>query len=316
MADSQYDGVLIAHSIRLFGDSFSDAIGSGGDFGTFPPTVTTVGSGSGSVAGGQLTLTNGGSGPTDSASLQSNLTAPVLTGSSTKFQASLYIPTGYTNMSVVARSGSTDTHVHQGSFSPTAAPIRSDTYHTYDIVFRAPGVVFFIMDNVTIFQMPGATLLPRVQTMNLPLRYEIGNSGQYSIARWGAFNATNGYFFEVKWVAVTRTINVRDTGVFQIGVTADSLVSAPTTGKKTLDTSIAQLTATNIPCRFGVQVKADDDNSGTIWVGRSSVTAGTTDATDGFKLKAGQGKFFPIRNANLLYGVASATSQIAYWSAA
>jgi hypothetical protein len=74
-----------------------------------------------------------------------------------------------------------------------------------------------------------------------------------------------------------------------------------------VDTTAEQLTA--FACRFGVQVKADDDNSDSVYVGKSDVTAGTTDATDGFRLKAGQGVFLPVSNANLVYVIGGAINQ-------
>jgi hypothetical protein len=77
-----------------------------------------------------------------------------------------------------------------------------------------------------------------------------------------------------------------------------------------VDTLAEQLTA--FACRFGVQVKADDDNSDSVYVGKSDVTAGTTDATDGFRLKAGQGVFLPVSNANLVYVIGGAINQKVY----
>ena len=74
-----------------------------------------------------------------------------------------------------------------------------------------------------------------------------------------------------------------------------------------VDTAAEQLTA--YACKFGVQIKADDSNSSAVYVGKSDVTAGTTDATDGFKLNAGQGVFVPVSNANLIYVIGGALNQ-------
>lgn len=316
MADSPFDGVLVAHAVRLFGDSFSDSIGAGGDNGTFPASVTTAGTGGGGVASGHLSLSTGGSANGAAASIQSNLTAPVLTGASTKFQSAIHIPTGYTIMSVVARSGGVDTLVNQGSFV-TSVPVRSNTYNLYDIIFRAPSIAFFQFNGSTLYQMPGATDSPRLASQNLPLRYEISNSGGYTIARWGAFDSSNGYFFEARWTAASIAMKVRDVGVFRVGVTPESLVSAVTTGAtSSIGTSAVQLTSSNIPCRFGVKVIADRTNTGTVYVGRSTVTNGVVDATDGFPLLRGEQVGLPIRNANLVWVIGSTAGQKVYWIAA
>jgi len=69
----------------------------------------------------------------------------------------------------------------------------------------------------------------------------------------------------------------------------------------------------------GVQLKADDDNSGSLYVGyANTVTAGSVDATDGVRLKAGQSYFIPPEkistaaggpNAANIWLIASATGQ-------
>ncbi len=82
-----------------------------------------------------------------------------------------------------------------------------------------------------------------------------------------------------------------------------------------IDTTAEQLTATSFSAKFGVLVRADSANTGTIFIGNSDVTAGTTDATDGFPLAAGEAKSFPVDNPNKLYAIGSATNQIAYWEA-
>ena len=82
-----------------------------------------------------------------------------------------------------------------------------------------------------------------------------------------------------------------------------------------IDTAAEQITTTSITCKYGVQIKADDDNTGDLYIGNSDVTAGTTAATDGFRLKPGQGLFVPVDNANKVYAIASANNQKAWFLA-
>lgn len=77
-------------------------------------------------------------------------------------------------------------------------------------------------------------------------------------------------------------------------------------------------TAEQLPSQaasFGVTVKAGSANTGIVYVGKSDVTAGTTDATDGFPLDAGESITLPLNNANLIYVIGSANNQKVYWIA-
>lgn len=80
-----------------------------------------------------------------------------------------------------------------------------------------------------------------------------------------------------------------------------------------VDTAAEQITTSSITAKFGVVVKAASSNTGIIYVGNSDVTAGTTDATDGFELLAGESVTVKVNNANLVYVIASANNQIIYW---
>lgn len=80
-----------------------------------------------------------------------------------------------------------------------------------------------------------------------------------------------------------------------------------------IDTTAEQITTTSFACKFGVTVKADITNTGIIYVGNSDVTAGTTAATDGFPLSAGETLTLEVNNPNLLYAIASANNQKIYW---
>jgi hypothetical protein len=97
------------------------------------------------------------------------------------------------------------------------------------------------------------------------------------------------------------------------------------TGSNTIGAAAAQVVSTTpTVCSAGVQLKADDDNTGSIYVGYSSaVTAGTTPATDGVRLKAGQSYFVPaaklrslgstVADASNVWAIASASGQKIYF---
>ena len=80
-----------------------------------------------------------------------------------------------------------------------------------------------------------------------------------------------------------------------------------------IDTTAEQLTSTSYAAYVGVLFRADADNSGVIYLGNSDVTAGTTAATDGLPLSAGDAVFLQISNANLVYGIGSAVNQKIYF---
>ena len=81
-----------------------------------------------------------------------------------------------------------------------------------------------------------------------------------------------------------------------------------------VDTSAEQLTSNAQPLYRGILVKADAENTGIVYIGDgTSVTAGDTDATDGFPLSAGESIFLEITLANQIYVIASATNQKLYF---
>lgn len=82
-----------------------------------------------------------------------------------------------------------------------------------------------------------------------------------------------------------------------------------------IDTVAEQITATSFACKFGVTLRADDANTGVLYIGNSDVTAGSTAATDGIPLAAGESLFLPVNNSNIPYAIASANNQIIYWVA-
>lgn len=81
-----------------------------------------------------------------------------------------------------------------------------------------------------------------------------------------------------------------------------------------IDATAEQITTASVPALHGVWVKADPANgAGIVYLGNSDVTAGTTDATDGWPLAAGQEAFVRVNNANKVYGIGSTTNLIVYW---
>lgn len=84
--------------------------------------------------------------------------------------------------------------------------------------------------------------------------------------------------------------------------------------KASISTTRVQLTSRDLPCRRGITIKAADGNSGTVYVGRSTVTAGEASAdTDGYPLIASQEVFIEGRNANEVYCIASGAGQAVHF---
>jgi len=81
-------------------------------------------------------------------------------------------------------------------------------------------------------------------------------------------------------------------------------------GQKSIGTSAAFLvTNTATRCSKGVQIKAAAGNAGTVYVGKSDVTANTAAATDGYPLAAGEEIFIPTDDASDVFAIASQASQ-------
>ncbi len=83
-----------------------------------------------------------------------------------------------------------------------------------------------------------------------------------------------------------------------------------------IDAVAEQLTTASVPCRMGVLVKADDENTGSLFLGNSSaVTAGTVEATDGFRLQPGDAVFLPVASVGAVWVIGSAAGQKAWFIA-
>ena len=80
-----------------------------------------------------------------------------------------------------------------------------------------------------------------------------------------------------------------------------------------VDTTAEQVNSASVAAIHGVWIKADAANPGRIYLGNSDVTAGTTDATDGWPLDPGEETFIPVNNVNLIYAIGAAANNIVYW---
>ena len=88
-----------------------------------------------------------------------------------------------------------------------------------------------------------------------------------------------------------------------------------TGAKSAIGTSAVQLTTIEHHCLNGISITADKDNSGTVYVGLSGITAGTVDATDGIPLEAKDSVFIEIEDIRKIYVIGSAAGQKVWWLA-
>ncbi|MBY0525596.1 MAG: hypothetical protein K2R98_19480 [Gemmataceae bacterium] len=103
-------------------------------------------------------------------------------------------------------------------------------------------------------------------------------------------------------------------GVPTVAVASDSLAALTNGSKSGVGTSGVVL-MTSVTAYKGIEVKAANSNTGTVYVGSASgVTAGTSDANDGFELGAGESMFFPVNNINKLWVIGSTTGQKLFWA--
>lgn len=129
---------------------------------------------------------------------------------------------------------------------------------------------------------------------------------------------TNGLALDATVSGLLTNAQLRATPVPISGTVTSNLAQTSfTTGSKSaIGTSAVQIIATSTPAKIGVVVKAANSNTGTVYIGNSTgVTAGTTDATDGFELAGGESVTIDIDNVNKLYAIGSASGQKVYWTA-
>lgn len=84
-------------------------------------------------------------------------------------------------------------------------------------------------------------------------------------------------------------------------------------GAVTVGTTAVQLSSTSIYAQAGIAIRADKDNAGTVFVGNSDVTTGTSDSTDGFPLYKKDVYIIPSDNVSNVYVRATEASQKVYW---
>jgi hypothetical protein len=88
-------------------------------------------------------------------------------------------------------------------------------------------------------------------------------------------------------------------------------------GEKTsIGATALQLVAASLPIQVGIEIRADAANGAAfIYVGNSDVTAGGTDATDGFKLAAGERLFLAVDDVFKVWVIGSTTGLAVSWIA-
>lgn len=93
-----------------------------------------------------------------------------------------------------------------------------------------------------------------------------------------------------------------------------ALSSTVDNGAKTVGVSAVQITSSSYKTKNGVVVKAAASNTGIIYVADSStVTANSSDATDGFPLSASQSITIPVDKPSRIYAIASLADQKVFW---
>ena len=100
---------------------------------------------------------------------------------------------------------------------------------------------------------------------------------------------------------ISKSVGI--TGTFKTGANLD------------VDTSAEVLTATDFDTAQGVIITADADNSGNVFIGTATVTAGAANDTSGIPIGAGESLFFSASNPNVIYVIGSAADQKVYWLA-
>jgi hypothetical protein len=84
--------------------------------------------------------------------------------------------------------------------------------------------------------------------------------------------------------------------------------------KTSIGATALQLSATAIEIQTGIEIKAATANgSGIVYVGKSTVTAGGTDTTDGFPLAAGERVFLAIDDVSKVWVIGSTTGLAVSW---
>ena len=234
--------LTVGQITRVFGDSFSDGIGSGEeDAGAFPTTVTVTGSATGISAGGGLNIRTGAT-TVSTASFFSTMPLSFITGSTSNLQTGITAPAGnITAVRFVTRKTGVDTVVESSAFNVVPTPITNagtpsslcgaivdGNNHRFDIFFQGNAAILAV-DGVAVHRLSGNTPTPRTDTLNLTTGYEAFNAaGPVATLRWGQYSATDGYFVEVIYNIADVQMIIRGTSANRIG--ADTRVQKVTQG--------------------------------------------------------------------------------------
>lgn len=84
-----------------------------------------------------------------------------------------------------------------------------------------------------------------------------------------------------------------------------------THGQQTVGTSSIQLTSSSNGAKIGVLVKANDDNTGTVYVGKDA----NVSSSNGFELGAGESVEIEVHDTLAIFLIASAAGQGVTWVA-
>ncbi|HEY4309854.1 MAG TPA: hypothetical protein VGN12_10420 [Pirellulales bacterium] len=96
----------------------------------------------------------------------------------------------------------------------------------------------------------------------------------------------------------------------------DETVNSFSHGRKSaIGTSAVALVGSTVEATKGVQLRAADSNTATVFVGHASLTTDAADATDGFPLQAGEALFVPVNDAAKIFVVSTAVNQKVFWFA-
>lgn len=184
--------------------------------------------------------------------------------------------------------------------------------------------------HVELWNTDSATPVPSGSgTATGAVRVELANNGTGVLATVGAVtaitNALPAGTNAIGKLAANSGVDIGDVDVTSIAAGDNNIgnvdiVTEVTTAldhgsNRDIDTTAEQITSTSYAAKFGVLIKASPLNTGTVYIGNSDVTAGTTDATDGFPLLPGETVLIKVNNANIPYAIGSANNQIVYWFA-
>ncbi len=289
--------------VRIFGDNFASGIGIGTDAGTFPTTVITAGSGSGSVASGSLNLRTGAT-PGSSASLQSNRSALFISGAESDFSSDVLCAAAPASFRAVTRKSGVDTQYAYTAFNANTV-VLDGLWHSWSIYYSSLSAAF-LQDGEALHNVH-ASSGPMTASLDLPLRMEISNAAGVTTARWGAFDANNGVFFEAAYSATDVTLSVCAISSSQFGPQLVGISPLPTwqANQFTVGLSAVQVASSPLSGRKSVLLKAITSTNKTIYVKQLN----TVSPTNGFPMGNGEWLELELNETAALWAIADAAGQ-------